>query len=227
MASPLSPAGRSRQQRQPFSAITAPVTVVRQGRDTARFEHARHDALTCTTCHSTSSGHGSLKRSVALDCQGCHHGNTTLGRNCASCHTAAEIGAPRPHEVTFALSVWPAPRTRQQTFAHERHPGLECGTCHTGSRQKTVQRDCASCHADHHTADRDCASCHPPSRDTHTRALHTTGCAASGCHDRERSTAVTPARATCLVCHAEQKAHKPDRECAPCHLSAWTPAAGG
>jgi hypothetical protein len=203
------------------------VTVVRQGRDTARFEHARHDALTCTTCHSTSSGHGSLKRSVALDCQGCHHGNTTLGRNCASCHTAAEIGAPRPHEVTFALSVWPAPRTRQQTFAHERHPGLECGTCHTGSRQKTVQRDCASCHADHHTADRDCASCHPPSRDTHTRALHTTGCGASGCHDRERSTAVTPARATCLVCHAEQKAHKPDRECAPCHLSAWAPAAGG
>jgi nitrate/TMAO reductase-like tetraheme cytochrome c subunit len=198
-----------------------------QRRDTARFEHARHDALSCTTCHSTRAGHGDLKVSVARDCQGCHHGNTAVGRNCASCHTAAELVAPRARVVSFALSVWPQPRTRQLPFAHDRHAPLECAACHTASRQQTVQRDCASCHDDHHSADRDCASCHPPSRATHTRALHLSGCGTAGCHDRERGPGVSPVRSTCLVCHAEQKDHKTKRECAGCHLSEWNRAVGG
>lgn len=219
------PAGRSRQRSGHAQAPLSERTPIAQGRDTARFEHARHDALSCTTCHSTRAGHGDLKSS-AKDCQGCHHGNTAIGRKCSSCHTTAEIAAPIPRRVTFALTVWPASRARDQTFDHARHPGIECGTCHTMSRQQAVQRDCASCHSEHHTAERNCASCHPPSRETHTRAVHATGCATSGCHDRERGAPVDPVRETCLACHNEQRTHKPDRECAPCHLSAWSQAAG-
>ena len=216
------PAGRGRWRGDDGAALNVASAPPRQGRDTTRFEHARHASVTCTTCHSTRAGHGDLKQSVARDCQGCHHGNNATARNCVACHTAGEIGAAHPVATTFALSVWPQPRSRSVAFAHEQHGRLECATCHTDNRQRTVERTCASCHSEHHTPERSCASCHPPAKDTHTRAVHATGCAASGCHERERGTAVSPVRATCLACHAELRDHKVGRECAPCHLSAWS-----
>jgi hypothetical protein len=220
------PAGRLRWRSEPSPDALTPGAAPGQATQ-ARFEHARHESLSCTTCHSTRSGHGDLKVSVARDCQGCHHGNTATARNCVRCHAAGEIGAVRQVATTFALAVWPQPRSRSLAFAHERHARIECGACHADTRQREVPRDCASCHGDHHTPERDCASCHPPSRDTHTRALHLAGCAAAGCHERESGAAVSPVRATCLACHAEQRDHKPNRECAPCHLSAWPAAAPG
>jgi len=222
------PAGRGRQRgtAAPTTLTTGGSRAPSQGRDSARFEHARHNALSCTTCHSTRAGHGDLRTSVARDCQGCHHDNPAYARDCARCHTAAELGGAKQLPTLFALTVLPQPATRPLPFAHARHDSLECGTCHAAGKQKKVARDCASCHANHHTAEATCASCHPPARTTHTREVHATGCATSGCHDRERGVAVNPVRATCLACHAEQREHKPDRECAPCHLSAWTGTGG-
>lgn len=221
MAVSPSPAGRERW-RSPLetgASLTAGAPTP-QGRDTTRFQHAQHDAVSCTTCHSTQAGHGDL-RPLARDCQGCHHGTSALVRDCTRCHTSSEIGPARPVATPFALSVWPQPRTRPVPFAHERHAGLECGSCHGSTRDKPVQRTCESCHADHHTATATCESCHPPARDTHTRALHVTGCGTSGCHEREQGPATTPVRATCLACHGEQRDHMANRECAPCHLSTW------
>lgn len=219
------PAGRER-----WRSTNVPEPLIRtgsgQGQDPARFTHAQHDVLSCTTCHSTRSGHGDLIQSVARDCQGCHHGSRAIVRNCARCHTAGEIGAARPVATPVALSVWPQPRTRNLPFAHERHARLECSVCHADTRQKNLERGCASCHADHHTAESNCAACHDPARETHQRDLHLTGCASSGCHESERGAPVSPVRATCLACHGEQRDHKPERECAPCHLSSWT-ATGG
>lgn len=202
------PAGRSRWREVP--------------QQESKFEHKRHESLKCTTCHDTQAGRGMLKVSVARDCQGCHHGNTATARECSRCHTSDEIRPVRQVTTTVALSVVAQPRQKALPFAHERHSRLECASCHTDSRQRVVERTCASCHSDHHTADRDCASCHPASRETHTREVHATGCAASGCHYREKSAAVTPVRATCLACHGEQRDHKAGKECAGCHLSAWT-----
>lgn len=222
------PAGRDRWRSDPTPEALnqAVASGGGQGNAQARFEHARHDRLSCTTCHSTQRGHGDLKSS-ARDCQGCHHGNSAAVRDCARCHAPGEIGPARQVTTSFALSVWPQPRSRPVPFAHDRHARLECGSCHDDSRRRDVERTCASCHADHHTAERDCASCHPASRDTHTRAVHLTGCGSSGCHERERGAAVSPVRATCLACHAEQRDHKRNRECAPCHLSAWSVAGAG
>ncbi len=222
------PAGRDRWRgpEGAAAALTAHAPApAAQGRDTIRFEHARHESVTCTTCHSTPAGRGDLKR-LARDCQGCHHASTTVGRDCVRCHTAAEISLDRPVQVPFALAVWPQPRTRPLGFQHGQHAKLECSGCHADARVRTVERTCASCHADHHTVDRNCSSCHPPARTTHKREVHATGCATSGCHERERGTAVSPVRATCVACHAEQKEHMPGRECAPCHLSAWTGPGG-
>jgi nitrate/TMAO reductase-like tetraheme cytochrome c subunit len=228
LASSPAPAGRARQRGHTAAAAltVGGSRAPPQGRDSARFDHARHDALSCTTCHSTRAGHGDLRVSVARDCQGCHHENQRYARDCARCHTAAELGGAKQLPTVFALTVFPRPTTRSLPFAHTRHASLECGTCHAAGKQKKVARDCASCHANHHTAEATCASCHPPARTTHKREVHATGCATSGCHDRETGAAVTPVRATCLACHAEQRDHKPERECAPCHLSAWTGTGG-
>ena len=219
------PAGRERWRGHSPSASTRalnPLTAAgqRQSRDTAKFEHAGHASVSCTTCHSTSAGHGDLKR-AARDCQGCHHAATAAGRDCARCHTPAEIGPPRDIATTFSLAVWPQPRTRQVGFAHERHARLACAGCHADGRDHAVARSCASCHDDHHAAGSTCLSCHPASRETHDVAVHTAGCTAAGCHERERGAAVSPVRSTCLSCHGDQRDHKPGRECAPCHLSTW------
>jgi len=193
----------------------------------AKFEHARHESLTCTTCHSTQSGHGTLKASVARDCQGCHHGTRSFANECARCHTTNEMAPARTVAMPFALSVWPQPRSRPGSFAHARHSAIACADCHDETRNRAVDRTCASCHADHHTPARDCAACHPPARSQHSVAVHATGCATSGCHDREKGTAISPVRATCLACHGEQREHKTGRECVTCHLGAWTGNSSG
>ena len=189
--------------------------------DTLRFAHARHESISCTTCHTRGGRRGLAASSVARDCQGCHHGDSPTARDCVRCHATAEIAPVRQVDTPVALSVWPAPRTRTLGFPHDRHGALACTGCHAQTTARTVVNSCASCHADHHVAARDCTACHQSGRDSHTRELHATGCATSGCHVREASAAVAPVRATCLVCHAEQKAHKPGRECAPCHQSTW------
>lgn len=195
-----------------------------QTRDSARFEHARHRSVRCLTCHTTSETHGALKAS-ARQCSACHHGGLAAASKCETCHSRAEIASPRPIATAVALSVWPAPRTRSLSFMHDQHSTLACAGCHSNDVHRTVEKTCTSCHSEHHAASRNCASCHASSRETHTRALHLTGCAGSGCHTTERTAAVTPVRSVCLACHIEQQDHKPGRECAPCHLSTWRAAA--
>ena len=194
-----------------------------QPRDTARFEHARHRSVRCLTCHIQTNEQVGLKTS-ARECTACHHANTAIGNACESCHQRSELTGAHAVAASVALTVWPAPRTRTLSFAHEQHAGVACADCHGSTIKRTVEKTCASCHTDHHNATRTCASCHPPARETHTRALHVTGCGGSGCHMRETTAAITPARAVCVACHVEQIEHKPGRECAPCHLSVWRPS---
>jgi hypothetical protein len=167
---------------------------------------------------------GAAVKAVGRQCTACHHGNTAIGNKCESCHQSAEISGTHRIATNVALSVWPAPRSRTLDFAHERHADVACSSCHSSDLSRAVEKTCASCHSDHHVATRSCNNCHPSARDTHTRALHVTGCGGSGCHVREATAAVTPARAVCVSCHVEQIEHKPGRECAPCHLSTWRPS---
>jgi hypothetical protein len=194
--------------------------------DSARFAHARHGSLSCTTCHATTDVHGGLK-ALARQCTACHHANTALGRECERCHEPSALRAPHSISVAVSLSVTPAPKARALSFEHSRHARVACAECHAANLVRSVERTCASCHADHHDAVRDCTSCHGSARSTHTRALHASGCGGAGCHAREASAATSDARNVCLACHIEQADHKPGRECAPCHLTTWRAVAAG
>jgi nitrate/TMAO reductase-like tetraheme cytochrome c subunit len=194
--------------------------------DTARFRHAQHATLNCTTCHSTRTAHGELL-TQARDCQGCHHADNALGRDCARCHTPGQLQPARTVAVAMALSVWRGPRQRTLPFAHAEHARLDCTDCHTLDRGRGLGKTCSSCHQDHHASARNCTSCHSDSRSAHSRELHLLGCAGSGCHAAERAAGLGPSRAVCLACHTEQRQHKPGRECAQCHLASWPAVAGG
>lgn len=206
---------------------TVPLTSAVTRQDTSRFRHDRHAALECVTCHAAGSRRGGVITASARDCAGCHHADSEAGRECARCHDAAELAPPRFVSAQLALSVWPAPRSRTLGFEHPRHEKIACAECHAADRERTLLKSCASCHADHHQATRSCASCHPSALEQHSTALHVSGCATSGCHVRETSAAVTPARNVCLACHTAQSSHKPGRECATCHLSQWRAGAPG
>jgi hypothetical protein len=198
-----------------------------QARDSARFAHAQHRSVTCTTCHTSDVAHGSLKMTVARQCAACHHGNTAVGRACDRCHQPAELAAPRIVSVPVKLTVWPAPKPRQLSFEHQRHTRVACAECHDATALRSVVKTCASCHTDHHAASRTCASCHPPALALHSRTVHVTGCGDAGCHASEATPATTPVRSVCVACHVQQVDHKPGRDCAACHLSRWRTAAGG
>ena len=204
-----------------------------------RFSHREHRDVECTACHTSERRHGELTVTSARDCQSCHHAErgvmrgltaaarrTGAVRECASCHTRAELAAP--HRVTsrVSMTVWKAPKERVQRFEHGKHAETACTSCHTTPVTLAVGADksCASCHTDHHEPARQCRSCHNQARDVHKRIAHE-GCAGSGCHTDQATLALRNTRNVCESCHTNLADHKPGRECAPCHQVRWTPAA--
>jgi len=96
-----------------------------------------------------------------------------------------------------------------------------CASCHDGSRNQAVTKDCTSCHADHHASPTaTCSTCHAQARTGHDRSAHD-GCAA--CHVKN-SDALEPRRNLCLTCHVRQADHQPGGDCAACHQVGWTRA---
>ena len=204
----------------PHAALPSPTRPGGERDTVSRFEHARHRAVSCTTCHSTQAEHGGLNR-TARRCMDCHHANNRVGLDCARCHQATELAQPHAVTTTLQPAALGAPLQRSLTFAHETHARVTCASCHGQDLSRSVEKTCASCHTDHHEAARDCASCHPPSKGTHTRAVHLTGCGGSGCHYREATPATSTAPNVCLACHTELREHKPGRDCATCHVTRW------
>jgi nitrate/TMAO reductase-like tetraheme cytochrome c subunit len=188
--------------------------------DTATFSHRRHRTLACTSCHNSSETHGAVTVVRREQCQSCHHANDARGAKCVTCHSSQAKAAS--HAVTVPMHVASLPaKDRTLTFQHNEHGRLECATCHTTDLNRRVEKDCTSCHEDHHAAERRCASCHADARPTHTREVHLTGCAGAGCHLATLGAVTQPVRSVCLACHAAQASHKPGQDCAPCHLASW------
>ena len=198
---------------------------VPQQEDTTKFSHARHKGMACTACHSTQNEHGALKITQPAGCQTCHHAETQQVA-CVTCHTTRPS---RSLAVTLNMSVWTAPQTRTLGFDHAKHTSLECRTCHTAERTLNVERTCASCHNQHHTAAANCASCHPAvpiaQQTMHPRATTHTSCGASGCHQDPAVQALPPTRNVCLACHRDKETHMPGGDCATCHRVNWNGAA--
>ena len=187
------------------------------------FEHAVHQDLSCRQCHGGGPRHRRGRIWSAADCASCHH-DPELGRDCAACHRSADIG-PRLATATMALSVWDEPRVRELPFDHARHE-QPCSTCHQSGVTLTP-RECATCHVEHTSAGVECVACHrPPAPAVHDLTAHLT-CTGARCHTGAATERPMLARASCLVCHQEQKEHRPGRECAGCHFLPRNPPAGG
>ena len=107
---------------------------------------------------------------------------------------------------------------RRIAFPHGKHAGVGCAQCHTQGVSMRVERTCASCHQNHHTATASCVTCHnQPNRASHTTQVHTRSCAGSSCHESASYGGMTQSRNTCLVCHQDRTEHRPGQACAGCH----------
>jgi hypothetical protein len=196
------------------AAIQAPIAQQRRP-----FRHDQHDVLSCRDCHAAGEQHriGESEVWTARTCAACHH-DLSQTYTCANCHAGANLPAPRGVAQTLSLAVWDQPRIRELPFAHTTHANLSCQDCHRTPVTLEVDRECASCHTDHHGPAAECALCHQPvESEVHGLAAHLT-CTSSGCHSSESGVRPTLSRTLCLACHTEQSDHEPGRECAACHM---------
>jgi hypothetical protein len=194
-----------------------------------RFIHAQHRAVSCTNCHDAARSHGGLKITSIADCRSCHH-TGGLGTDCTRCHTSTEArGDPHVAQRTLDFSVT-GPVRRDLPFQHEDHTSESCSTCHTqGLQLSAAAVNCNTCHEQHHALDNDCTSCHtePPPGAHPVAQAHET-CSGSGCHTAPPfQTLPVSTREICLVCHQQQKDHRPGQICAECHAINEPAGAGG
>jgi hypothetical protein len=181
------------------------------------FRHVEHRRVTCGDCHRPDQRHRATRRWTAGDCAACHHGGAAVQLGCTSCHERAGFAAPRPTATPMTLSVWEETRVRDLLFEHDRHADVGCLDCHRGGMDLPPE-NCASCHTDHHRPDARCAHCHrAPDPSVHPLAAHAT-CTGAGCHAAEVTTRPMMSRQFCLVCHDEQREHRPGRVCVDCHI---------
>jgi len=242
MAAPLTASGRSppvgrahgpSAESDDTEGVEQPPFVLAQApaRDTATFRHKQHETLACASCHSAKKTHGQVTFSRPDGCLTCHHAAEQRVA-CVDCHSRARLPS-RVAAVAMSLSVRTAPLERSLSFRHDDHGKLNCRDCHTASNRLAVARDCASCHAQHHTAASTCVTCHTePSaavRAQHPREATHAGCGGTGCHTDAAVLALPPANSLCLACHGEQAQHKVGRECVACHAVPWgaAPPEGG
>jgi hypothetical protein len=212
------------------------------------FPHSAHADVACSRCHSGLPGHDTHRGVDCAQCHGprptenllpsraamgetscltCHH-DPAIGVACSRCHAPEDAG---PLAVTQRFGIAGRVAERTTTFDHGVHGDQQCATCHADPVSRIRERDCQSCHQDHHQPNRDCAQCHVSSLlASHDPAAHL-GCTGSTCHDtgsiaalsRLGSIGPTAGRTTCLICHQTQTAHAPARACDGCHFPGGNP----
>jgi hypothetical protein len=173
--------------------------------------HGTHDTVACSACHRASA-QATMRNLTTADCQTCHH-VTQKAWTCEHCHGKPGTFATQQE---FVLGVWNQPRTRQLSFDHAWHTGVECASCHKGA-PSLAPEPCSSCHESHHVATVRCQTCHTPSPiAAHDVNAHLS-CSGAGCHTAPLVEALSETRAFCLVCHQEQENHEPGGQCVQCH----------
>jgi len=132
-----------------------------------RFDHAKHAASGCATCHRSSRGGVALSIPARLNahvtCFGCHTPNAQAkGRNISSCSTCHQLGRlVRTSEQAPAYRVG---------FSHARHDASEklaCAACHQVRAGSPVGRQMSTpSPLNHHALASvfSCASCHNSKR---------------------------------------------------------------
>ncbi|HLZ44815.1 MAG TPA: cytochrome c3 family protein [Gemmatimonadales bacterium] len=106
------------------------------------FSHTTHSQLRCTRCHTTA---------VSLDpadsvkgCAACHDDHHGPRRDCASCHTGADIQAAHRDSVDTHAACDAC--HREATVARLVPDRGLCITCHAKQRDHYAARECTACH---------------------------------------------------------------------------------
>jgi hypothetical protein len=181
------------------------------------FDHDRHEAIACTTCHGAGAQHRTSRVEGAAGCAACHH-QSGGARTCASCHAPGTLPEPGTVQRELTFGVWSAARSRELPFGHELHTGVACQECHRTPVTLAMDRSCGSCHESHHTATANCDACHStPLLPIHGAEVHLS-CAGAGCHAPGVAPPPALSRALCIACHPQQRGHEADGSCASCHL---------
>ena len=192
-------------------------------------EHVLEGDIECSACHGSAElflpdsstfdpDHGATLI-VDADCAQCHH--VERPGECVECHTAMEVAnLPLDEEMTVRVAFGEHSRTRSVPFVHDEHSSVDCLTCHEAPTLDRPAIACADCHTEHHTEAAEplsCQTCHGRGLlDPHERTDHFE-CAA--CHTTSTLLLLETAdRPFCLQCHVEQWDHRPEGECATCHL---------
>lgn len=208
------------------AADAAPGTDPQAAPQDPDFRHSEHRDVACSECHATEPVHGAVTVETVADCRSCHHA-APVADDCVSCHSeGSRGGAGGALQVTrtLALSVGDVP-SRPLPFDHDVHADESCSTCHAeGPDRSAAELDCASCHEPHHDASVDCAACHLPAPEgAHRVETAHLGCTGSGCHEVLPFESVERTRSVCLVCHQDERDHRPGEDCAECHAMAGPP----
>ena len=205
--------------RAAAQAHAAPVRHLPQG---LAFPHDEHALVSCVSCHASRDGHGTVKVTRLQDCRSCHH-DSPVADDCVSCHARDEVDSlsftvTRKLDIRIGSLERPA---RTLVFEHARHATASCTTCHIGANlEATAATDCSSCHFEHHAPTADCLACHErPAEGAHDRRSHL-GCGGTACHDPAPAGIrwAPRTRSLCLACHSDRVDHKPDGNCADCHV---------
>jgi hypothetical protein len=196
------------------------------------FDHGRHvidGGIACAGCHAAADlfladgdtfdpAHGATPITAA-QCTQCHHVETPAP--CATCHTPSEVVAiAHTADLTVHVRRDDVTHARRVPFEHAAHATIGCARCHAADDPAQTPATCTSCHEAHHQqvpSPAGCAQCHQtPPIPSHRRTDHLE-CGA--CHEPATLQLFAAAdRSFCLQCHRDLSAHRPDGQCAECHL---------
>lgn len=143
-----------------------------------RFDHGKHAAQPCTSCHAQAQTSAKSQDSLAPTMQACAscHGDSSAPafkraplHDCKSCHLNYAIEAAAPittaaqwQAVRPAPMIAPRPQAKLK-FSHAAHQQQPCASCHgadaRGQMTSPEATQCATCHNDT-IASAACTTCH-------------------------------------------------------------------
>jgi len=217
------------------------------------FDHARHQAAACTTCHAIPGTTAAAPRPHAR-CAPCHDGRAAAPAMtaCAACHPAGTGVNLRPTLASPPLAVGAAFDHRRHLSRAPRAAALACATCHAGlaatadlALPTPGKATCtpAGCHdgVAGFAATTACTRCHTAAptepyavhrpierfdHGAHERRAPLPTC--TSCHRLDRGgQPLAPDHDACAACHAADLTATKPTICGACHLATepWRPLA--
>lgn len=178
----------------------------------AEFSHQAdyHSKLPCLACHTRDNNATTIGFPGKVEhspCAGCHveQFRNPKSQMCSICHTEPETGAMK---ASFRLEGFGS------KFAHNRHLGVNCGTCHKPAGKTVSIPRGGSAHAS-------CFQCHTSEASTELASCGT-------CHEQGAGRMKAPGRAKAFNAGFSHAAHGPRQglNCNSCHTVYARPGRG-